>query len=861
MQRFRRPVLPLVLGYLAGILSGSLLRAGYVFALLAIAASGAITLRQTIRREAALLAPLVLMAALGFLAILPWVAPRYPDHHVIHHISPDAVFLSGEVDSSPQRQADRTRFILDARSLRRGETVVAVTGRVRVTVAGGAPDLHRGDWVELHGRMRALQNFRNPGGFDYRRHMAYQRVWTSLYAPEKRLRILARAKNAPLSAGMEGVRRAAAQMIASHSETPETGVLRALLVGERTGIPARLQESFNRAGVSHILAISGLHVGIVAAAAFTVFQLLLRQIPAVLRRAWSRKGAAVLTLVPVLGYGIIAGMSPATQRAVAMTAVFLAAFWVARDLDTITSMAVAGGIILTLHPPALFAVSFQLSFAAVGAIVFGLHRLGRERRRAQPRNALGRLLLKLGGGVKGMIVMSLLAVWGTLPVVMATFNRVSLIGVAANLVVIPVIGFCVVPLGLAAIACWPLCETAGAGMMRLAAWLLSLVIPVIELLAKQPLAAVTTWTPSAVEIFCYYLVTASAFILATRDGTAPAAAGSRRDAEECRPTHLTAEDGLIPISVRLLRSVRAAATPARLLGLSLALGVLLAAADTLYWMNQRFWHRDLRITVLDVGQGNAALAEFPGGGTMLIDGGGVADLSAFDLGANVLAPFLWRRKILSLDELVLSHPNSDHMHGLIPIADMFNVQALLTNGEPRRTAGYRLLMETAAARGVRLPDFRSAPRERAFGGVTCWLLYPPPDFLSRRAVERWRSTNNNSVVVQLAFGRHSFLFPGDIMHPAEAELVRSAGAALRSTVLVAPHHGSRTSSSEEFLAAVAPCWVIVSARDNGKRRHPHAEVIERYLRCGSRIYSTEQHGAIRIRTDGRNLSIEPFVRD
>ena len=235
-------------------------------------------------------------------------------------------------------------------------------------------------------------------------------------------------------------------------------------------------------------------------------------------------------------------------------------------------------------------------------------------------------------------------------------------------------------------------------------------------------------------------------------------------------------------------------------------------------------------------------------------------MSSFDLGRSVLAPFLWRRKILSLDMLVLSHPNSDHMNGLIPIAEIFDVGALLTNGEPRPTDGYRMLMETAAAKSIRRPEFRRCAREQVIGGVTCRVLYPPPDFLARRAVDRWRSTNNNSVVVQLIFGGHSFLFPGDIMEPAEEELVRTAGDSLRSTVMVVPHHGSRSSSSDEFLAAAAPRWAIVSARDSGRGRHPHESVLERYRRRGCTLYCTERHGAIRIRTDGRQLRIEPYVR-
>ena len=194
--------------------------------------------------------------------------------------------------------------------------------------------------------------------------------------------------------------------------------------------------------------------------------------------------------------------------------------------------------------------------------------------------------------------------------------------------------------------------------------------------------------------------------------------------------------------------------------LILILSVFVMGGDALYWLHQRYWHRDLKIHILDVGQGNASLVEFPGGHTLLIDGGGFADLSGFDPGARVLAPYLRRRKIMTVDTLVLSHPNSDHMNGLIYIAEHFNVQQLWTNGEPRATLGYRLLMDSADAHRIRTPDFSDLAGRHTLGGVQVRVLYPLTDFLSRRAAERWRDTNNNSLVVQLIFGRPCISLPG-----------------------------------------------------------------------------------------------------
>lgn len=245
---------------------------------------------------------------------------------------------------------------------------------------------------------------------------------------------------------------------------------------------------------------------------------------------------------------------------------------------------------------------------------------------------------------------------------------------------------------------------------------------------------------------------------------------------------------------------------------------------------------------------------------MLVDGGGFADNSAFDVGAAVVAPFLWRSKIATVDTIILTHPNSDHLNGLVFIAENFNVGALWENGEPWSSLGHQALMRAAAEHGIVRPQMAELARESTINGVRLEVLYPPADFLVRRETERWRrDENNNSLVTRFSFGEVSILLPGDIMRPAEKELVAMAGDRLKSRVLVAPHHGSRTSSSEEFAAAVAPQAVLISCADRPGSGIPHAQTLERYAARGARIYRTDRNGAIRITTDGRRFSITAFM--
>jgi competence protein ComEC len=288
----------------------------------------------------------------------------------------------------------------------------------------------------------------------------------------------------------------------------------------------------------------------------------------------------------------------------------------------------------------------------------------------------------------------------------------------------------------------------------------------------------------------------------------------------------------------------------------MALSILIV--DIGYWTYQRYWCRDLRITAIDVGQGAATLLEFPLGHNMLLDGGGFSDNDVFDIGRLVVAPFLWRKKIKTVDTLVLSHPNSDHLNGLIYIAEHFKVKRVWTNSEAVESKGYRDFNAAVAKNRIYAPPYPVIPKQHDINGVNLKILYPPDDFLYRN--DAWRNTNNNSLVIQLAKGSKRILLPGDIMKNAEAELVTTAGNSLQSTVLFSAHHGSRTSSSDLFLKTVSPEVVVVSAGWQNRFKLPHPAILRKYEDYGCRVFRTDLNGAIELRTDGRKLTIKPFIQ-
>jgi len=242
---------------------------------------------------------------------------------------------------------------------------------------------------------------------------------------------------------------------------------------------------------------------------------------------------------------------------------------------------------------------------------------------------------------------------------------------------------------------------------------------------------------------------------------------------------------------------------------------------------------------------------------MLIDGGGFSDNSSFDVGEKIIAPFLWNRKIKTIETIVLSHPNSDHLNGLLYIAGHFNVKNVWSNHQAAKTMGYKRFLEIIRTKHIHWPCFRDIPRTSMINGTKVQILYPPENFMDDRSV--WRDLNNNSIVLRCVYGSKSILFPGDIEAMAEKELVHLAGADLKSTVLVAPHHGSKTSSTGLLLAKTDPEVVVISAGWNNRFNFPHPAVLQRYQNLGCRIYRTDLNGAVTITTDGRTLDIDPFI--
>ncbi|MBU1163028.1 MAG: ComEC family competence protein, partial [Proteobacteria bacterium] len=286
-----------------------------------------------LQRKTGLILPVILFFAFGYISLQPWIAPKFPSNHITNFLDSQKRKIVGLIDENPIIYKNRLKFVIQTRTIGDDKDKnFPVTGRILVTARGNFPKIAVGDKVSFTGKIRSIRNFKNPGGFDYKKYMAFKKIWGTSYVQGEGLVIKKHSKTG-MGWAIEDFRSKISDLIDNTGKDDKNGVLKALIIGDRNSISKNLQEAFNRAGVGHILAISGLHIGIVATVAFFFFRWTLSYFKFLLWNALTIKIAAILSLFPVVIYGLLSGMSPSTQRAVIMVTVFLMTFLFEREHD------------------------------------------------------------------------------------------------------------------------------------------------------------------------------------------------------------------------------------------------------------------------------------------------------------------------------------------------------------------------------------------------------------------------------------------------------------------------------------------------------------------------------------------------
>lgn len=747
----------------------------------------------------------------------------------------ETVLLGGCVVNPTVFSPDREQFTL--------QLAPQAAARLSLNLKGDARlSLSYGQRVDVAAKIRSPRNFQNPDSFDYAGYLAAQHIyWTGSVASPSDIKVSAGHCGSRAMGWLYAVRTWALDRLTRlYPDDPNTAaLLQATLLGETSGVQRRWTSDFRITGTYHALVISGQHVSVLALTLLLILRLLrFRRVPAL----------GVATLVSWL-YAIISGFSSPVVRAAGGFTIFLVASYCFRKTRILNVLALVGLIYLLFDPDELFDPSFQLSFlsaAAIAAFAIPLmDRISEPLRRAvkrfdqtgfdpqvEPKAARWRVefrlvaeTLRVWSGLstsasrlvieKGVllfafvidaVIVSACVQFGLALPMIGYFHRLSITGLSANIVIIPLLSL-VVPLGFASILTgW-----------QVLAWITAILLKAAEIVAAWHAGFEPSWRIAALPVWISILFAVSLILLGI------------------------------------------AARRSRLLLVAPALVCALVIFGILCWQPwaPEIQRGTLEVTAIDVSQGDSVLVIFPDGETMLVDAGGFPGMERMkrkpqiDMGEDVVSPYLWSRRISRLDYAVLTHGHSDHMAGLPAILDNFHPRALWIGAEPD-TDQWENVKQHAREDHVQVIALRRTANPMRIGGAGIRVLAPAADYQQGDAPQ-----NDDSLVLEIAYGRRSVLLTGDAERPVEDDMVEN-GHLRPVTLLKVGHHGSRTSSSEEFLDQIRPQFAFISDGYMNQFHHPHPDVLQRLAGHHSTVFRTDQRGLITFRTDGDHVQIQTF---
>lgn len=642
--------------------------------------------------------------------------------------------------------------------------------------------LEPGNNIQITGTYYKGREMRNPGEFDYNKYLNSLGISGILNITAVENIVLLNKRSDFFKSSIFAVRKFLDSEIKSLHDKQTSSLLKGLLLADRGEIDYVTKTQFINAGVIHVLAVSGLHVGFIA----IVFIFLFGRLNIYLR--------SILTIIGLLLFMLITGMPPSVFRATLMAVIIIIAFLFNRSTNLFNSLALAALLILSLNPEGLFNPGFQLSFSAVLGIVLLYSPLEKLVSKLKPRSKILRYLLLF-------MSVSLSAQIGTLPFTLIYFGKLSVIALIANLFVIPIIAV-VVGLGIFTLiinSFLPFMAVYFAAANDLVTELLFLIV---KIAGSADFSYLSVKNFSLYDSLLFYISLFFIFFAIER-------------IEKVFPKILAA----VLIVVNFL---------------------LFSTFDNYDLLNEG----KLTIVTIDVGQGDAVLLKFPKGTTALIDAGNVTP--TFDNGERIILPLLEYLGIEKIDYGFVSHIDSDHYAGFVSLVNAGVIKKI-----------FKPEIDSTLAKDVKFNKYlreKNVPVEYykkeilEIDGVRIYVLNN--ENISRN---HELSTNDKSGVLKIVYGSTSFLFTGDIERKVEKIYASDYKSFLDVDVLKVAHHGSKTSSTPDFLSYVTPKQSIISAGILNKFKHPSEEVVKRLEDFGSKIYRTDKYGALIFESDGDSI--------
>jgi competence protein ComEC len=656
-------------------------------------------------------------------------------------------------------------------------------------------NIHPGDHLLIRGDLYRPHSPRSPGAFNFAQMLARKHIWISgtINSPAFvshtfiKTQFLSRIRYFP-----EQIRQHIGRLLDKAHLQPDTSAMyRAILLGDKSKLPLEILENFKESGAFHILAISGLHLAVICLLLFSFFRALISRLPCLLLYISANKAAVLLSMPPLLFYGLLAGMNTPIMRASIMASLVLLALLINRRKSPGSLIAAAALGMLIFDPLQLYTISFQLSFCAIWSILILFPWL--QSLVSHPDQDTHSRTFRFASWAGAALLVSITAAFMTAPLALAYFHRISLVGPIANLFLEPLICLWSLPNGLLAIVSSLLSDPLSHFFLQLGSIGIQSAHALAAFFAQLPFSFVWLPSPPIWLLICTYLLL---LLIFAQSRTPP-----------------------LPL-----------------------VAVLSLAAACGYWQFQQrksICDDELRVHYLDVGQGSCSLVEFSSGERVLIDGGGSL-LGKTSVGERIIAPYLWSLGIRELDLVILTHPDSDHYNGLPFILTAFVPKLVWLSAPAEDNPHYQHFLDIIHQRNIPF-TVPTAGNHLSFKGgeIECIANLNIAD-------ERSISQRNGGIVIKASGTTLSALFPGDIEERHE-QLLLGHDNSLQATFLLAAHHGSNTSNTRGFLNRVAPQAIFVSSGPSQSARFPGNELLVNGKELDIPIYTTAERGTMLLR--------------
>lgn len=667
-------------------------------------------------------------------------------------------------------------------------------GVVLLTLLGEDSPYQKGDQLKFFAKLKEPTSYQNPGGFDYKKYLKRQGISaTAFIESTDQIQIVKKSSPSFLQTKISSIKKEIKKKI-SFAPQPVRGVLLALLWGEESLLDSHTEDLFRNQGLTHLLVISGMHFGVIALIFFNSFIGCFKLYPLSFLYLPVRKIAALGTLIGLTLYLLFCNSSPSLFRGYIAVSFYLGALLLNRPRDLLNILFLAAFVILLLNPSDLFDLSFQFSFVAVLSLLFIFPRLKKiftRKKSEEIKNLKPSFLKRLGILLLDLILVNITILIGLTPLMIFYFHEFPWSSLLMNLWGVPFIELLLVPLGLAGLFLQILFPPLASYLLTSTLWLIQGLFWVLEKSSHLLSPPLLIFPPHGWELVVYYLLL---FVLVL---------------------NFSSKTKKI-VSISLL---------------SLLLGSFIWSGYFIYFSN------DFKITQIDVGQGDSILVELPGAKRILIDGGGSP---YFDIGENVLIPYLLYKRIPRLDAVVITHADSDHYLGLQKLIEHYEIGAIWWNGTPEDLEIYASLFEIAQKRNIPLIELTEG-MTFSFRNKTIFTVLSPS--LQEKKASK---DNDQSVVLHLRSGLYTALFMADLEAIGENRLVQDYSFLFPVDYLKAGHHGSKTSSTLSFLKTIKPKIATIGVGKANRFHHPHPSVIKRFQDLQIPLYRTDLNGAIEI---------------